>query len=69
MTQPEIKVLPDPAAVAAEAAERVVRAADEAIALAGRFSFVLPPSFCRVIMDALIIGSLDQPSGNKKKQS
>jgi 6-phosphogluconolactonase len=41
MTQPEIKVLPDPAAVAAEAAERVVRAADEAIALAGRFSFVL----------------------------
>ena len=41
MTQPEIKVLPDPAAVAAEAAERVVRAADEAIVLAGRFSFVL----------------------------
>ena len=41
MTQPEIKVLPDPAAVAAEAAERVVRAADEAVALAGRFSFVL----------------------------
>ena len=41
MTQPEIKVLPDPAAVAAEAAERVARAADEAIALAGRFSFVL----------------------------
>ena len=41
MTQPEIQVLPDPAAVAAEAAERVVRAADEEIALAGRFSFVL----------------------------
>ena len=41
MTQPEIKVSPDPAAVAAEAAERVIRAADEAIALAGRFSFVL----------------------------
>ena len=41
MTQPEIKVLPDPAAVAAEAAERVVRAADQAIVLAGRFSFVL----------------------------
>src|SRR5687768_16264693 len=41
MKQPEIQVLPDPAAVAAEAAERVVRAADEAIALAGRFSFVL----------------------------
>ena len=35
--QPEIKVLPDPAAIAAEAAERVVRAADEAIALSGRF--------------------------------
>ena len=30
---PEIKVLPDPAAIAAEAAERIVRAADEAIAL------------------------------------
>jgi len=41
MIQPEIKVLPDPAAVAGEAAERVVRAAAEAIALAGRFSFVL----------------------------
>ena len=41
MIQPEIKVLPDPAAVAAEAAERVVRAANEAVALAGRFSFVL----------------------------
>src|SRR5215207_8941765 len=41
MIQPEIKVLPDPAAVAGEAAERVVRAADEAIALAGRFSLVL----------------------------
>lgn len=41
MIHPEIQVLPDPAAVAAEAAERVVRAADEAIALAGRFSFVL----------------------------
>lgn len=41
MPQPEINVLPDPAAVAADAAERVVRAADEAIALAGRFSFVL----------------------------
>src|SRR5688500_19120308 len=41
MTQREIKVLPDPAAVAAEAAERVIRAADEAVALGGRFSFVL----------------------------
>ena len=34
---PEIKVVPDPAAIAAEAAERIVRAADEAIALSGRF--------------------------------
>ncbi len=41
MTQPEIKVLPDPVAVGAEAAERVVRAAEDAIALTGRFSFVL----------------------------
>jgi 6-phosphogluconolactonase len=41
MTQPEIKVLPDPAAVAAEAAERLVRAADEAIRLSGKFSVAL----------------------------
>ncbi len=41
MTHPNIEVLPDPAAVAAEAAERVVRAANEAVALTGRFSFVL----------------------------
>src|SRR5687768_11316463 len=34
---PEIKVLPDTAAIAAEAAERVVRAADEAVTLSGRF--------------------------------
>lgn len=34
---PEIKVLPDPAAIAEAAAERVLAAADEAIALAGRF--------------------------------
>ena len=36
-SDPEIKVLPDPAAIAAEAAERIVHAADEAIALSGRF--------------------------------
>jgi 6-phosphogluconolactonase len=41
MIQPEIKVVPDPAAVAKEAAERVVRAADEAIAVTERFSLVL----------------------------
>jgi 6-phosphogluconolactonase len=35
--QPEIKVLPDPAAIATEAAERIGRAAEEAIALSGRF--------------------------------
>ncbi|MEA2708514.1 MAG: 6-phosphogluconolactonase [Phycisphaerales bacterium] len=35
--QPEIKVFPDPAAIAEEAAQRIVRAADEAIALTGRF--------------------------------
>ena len=34
---PEIVVLPDPAAIAEAAAERVVAAADEAVALAGRF--------------------------------
>jgi 6-phosphogluconolactonase len=41
MNQPEIKVLPDPAAVAAEAAERVVRAANEAVALSGKFTIAL----------------------------
>ena len=41
MLKPEIKVLPDPAAVAAEAAERFVRAAEEAIALSDRFTVAL----------------------------
>jgi len=40
-TPPEVKVLPDPAAVAAEAAERVTRAAADAVAAAGRFSIAL----------------------------
>jgi 6-phosphogluconolactonase len=38
---PEIKVLPDPHAVAREAAERIVRAADQEIALGGRFTLAL----------------------------
>jgi 6-phosphogluconolactonase len=41
MIQPEIKVVPDPAAVAEVAAERVVRAAGEAVASSGKFSLVL----------------------------
>jgi 6-phosphogluconolactonase len=41
MSQPEIQVLPNPASVAAEAAERVVRAANEAIELADRFTIAL----------------------------
>lgn len=41
MTGPEIKVLPDPAAVAREAAERFVRLARESIADHGRFSVAL----------------------------
>jgi 6-phosphogluconolactonase len=41
MLKPEIKVLPDPAAVAAEAAERLVRAANEATALADQFTVAL----------------------------
>jgi 6-phosphogluconolactonase len=41
MTTPEIKVLPDPAAIAMEAAERVARAAAEAIALQERFCIAL----------------------------
>jgi 6-phosphogluconolactonase len=41
MIQPEIKVQPDPKAAAQEAAERIVRAADENIALADRFTLGL----------------------------
>jgi len=41
MNAAEIKVVPDPAAVAAEAAERFVHAADEAIRLSGKFSVAL----------------------------
>ena len=41
MTTPEIKVLPDLDAVAREAAERILRAADEAITQRGRFSIAL----------------------------
>jgi 6-phosphogluconolactonase len=41
MITPEIKVLPTPDAVAREAAERVLRAADEAITLRGRFTIAL----------------------------
>src|SRR5690242_18249266 len=41
MIQPEIKVLPDPQAIAAEAADRIARAADEAVALTGRFTLAL----------------------------
>ena len=41
MLHPEIKVLPDPAAIAVEAAGRIARAAEEAVALAGRFTIAL----------------------------
>jgi 6-phosphogluconolactonase len=41
MFHPEIKVLPDPAAVAAEGAERFVRAVTKSIADHGRFSVAL----------------------------
>jgi 6-phosphogluconolactonase len=41
MLQPEIKVLPDAGAIAAEAAQRIAGAADEAIALTGRFTLGL----------------------------
>jgi 6-phosphogluconolactonase len=41
MMQPQIKVLPDVDAIAQEAAERIVRAADEAIVLSGRFTIAL----------------------------
>lgn len=38
---PEIKVMPDPASVAHEAAERIVKLAEEAIELRGKFSIAL----------------------------
>jgi 6-phosphogluconolactonase len=41
MIQPEIKVVPDLAAIAAEAASRIVHLADEHLTLDGRFSLVL----------------------------
>ena len=41
MIQPEIKVFPDPQAIAVEAAERIARAAEEAIALSDRFTLGL----------------------------
>jgi 6-phosphogluconolactonase len=41
MTTPEIKVLPTPDAVAREAADRIVRIADESIAKSGRFTIAL----------------------------
>lgn len=41
MTSPEIKVVPDPMALAAEAAERFVRLSHEAIEQRGRFSVAL----------------------------
>src|SRR4051794_41126667 len=41
MIQPLIKVLPDATAIAEEAAQRIVGAAEEAIALADRFTLAL----------------------------
>src|SRR6185369_8113200 len=41
MTQPEIKVVPDPAGIAEEAAARIIHAAEEAIALTDRFTIAL----------------------------
>jgi 6-phosphogluconolactonase len=41
MTTPEIKVFPDPTAVARAAADRIVRAADKAISATGRFTIAL----------------------------
>jgi 6-phosphogluconolactonase len=41
MSQPEIKVFPDPQAIAEEAARRIVEAADAAIELRDRFSLAL----------------------------
>src|SRR5438876_1247789 len=41
MQRPEIKVLPDPAAVAVDAAQIFVEASEAAIELRGRFSAVL----------------------------
>jgi 6-phosphogluconolactonase len=53
---PEIKVLPDPAAIAAEAAERIVRAVDEAIALSGRFRIGLSGGSTPKLLFQLLAG-------------
>jgi 6-phosphogluconolactonase len=67
MTQPEIKVLPDPAAVAAEAAERFIRAADESIRLSGKFSVAMaggatPKSLFELLASAAYRDRVDWPS-------
>jgi len=54
MPKPEIKVLPDPSAVAAEAAARFVRAADEAISLSDRFTVALSGGSTPKAMHALL---------------
>jgi 6-phosphogluconolactonase len=60
MTQPEIKVLPDPQALATEAAARVARAAREHIALAGRFSIGLSGgSTPRAMFELMAAGASD----------
>ena len=54
MLKPEIKVLPDPSAVAAEAAERFIRAANEAIDLSDRFTVALSGGSTPKAMHALL---------------
>ena len=54
MLKPEIKVLPDPSAVAAQGAERFVRAANEAIDLSDRFTVALSGGSTPKAMHALL---------------
>src|SRR5437867_4270790 len=54
MIQHEIRVVPDAAAVAAEAAQRVARSADELIALTGRFSIALSGGSTPKLLHALL---------------
>src|SRR5690242_7972109 len=54
MIQPEIKVLPDPQAIAADAAQRIARAADEAVGLTGRCTIALPGGSRPKVLYALL---------------
>src|SRR5262245_42858163 len=66
-TSPEIKVLPDAAAIAHEAAERIVKLSEEAIEERGRFSIALsggstPKALHNLLASPEFITKLDWPA-------